>query len=80
MQVNKRIANKVFGFTLLEVMVALVCASILTAVAWDAFSLFSRCYRQLSAGYRKDSAVLFLQLRQIKKNARGLGERSINRF
>lgn len=68
------------GYTLVELMVAVTCAAILSVVAWNVFASFQKTSVHLLADYQWRSGRFFLEIQQVTKNARGLGERFQNRF
>lgn len=68
------------GYSLVELLIAIACASILSLAAWNVFSFYERGSRYLAVDHQRKSAELFEQIQRVTKNARGLGERLQNRF
>lgn len=58
------------GFTLMELMVAICAAAILSMTAWNVYSSCHRTFRHLQKTYNEETANYFSSLVQMKKDVR----------
>ena len=68
------------GFTLIELIVSISCASILVLTAWNTYGLFQRDILKSTRDYNRKFFDLVIQMSGIIKNARDYRECSSNRF
>lgn len=68
------------GFSFVELLVAMVCAAILSMVAWTMMGLYWEGANVLVHDYDNEQTLLLNEIKRITKNVRSLGGRFQNRF